>query len=94
MNGSYYEPLVIAITIVFNDIGGNRGVANRSICSSAWPLLPAPLGRSRGSEGAHREKVRRGEDVGRVGVTEKVRKGRLCGVGCVERNDREKTLSP
>jgi hypothetical protein len=60
----------------------------------AWPLLPAPLGRSRGSEGAHREKVRRGEDVGRVGVTEKVRKGRLCGVGCVERNDREKTLSP
>ena len=41
----------------------------------AQPPLPLPLARSKG------------EDVGRVGGREKVRKGRLCGVGRVERND-------
>ena len=35
-NSSYYEPLVIAITIVFNDTSGDRFVGDRSICSSVW----------------------------------------------------------
>jgi hypothetical protein len=33
-NGSYYEPLVISISNGFNDTGGNRGIGDRSICSS------------------------------------------------------------
>ena len=42
-NGSYYEPLVIAITIVFNDTGGDRGVDGRSICSSVCLRLWAHI---------------------------------------------------
>ena len=41
----------------------------------ARPPLPTPLAQSKG------------EDVGRVGGRENVRKGKLCGVSYVERND-------
>ena len=33
-SGTYYEPLVIAITISFNDISGDKGIGARSECSS------------------------------------------------------------
>ena len=36
-NGSYYEPLVIAITIVFIDTDGDRCVGDWPICSSDVP---------------------------------------------------------
>jgi hypothetical protein len=46
-NSSYYEPLVIAITNSFNDIGGDKGVGDRSIYSSAGAAPRTHPSRSR-----------------------------------------------